>query len=115
MTIATTHFRKDLVGNGATDTFAFDFPILAAADLLVTVAGVLKTLGVHYNITGTLPGTGSVVFTGGNIPADQAAVVLIRSTPRTQSLDLISGGQFYEANLESAFDKLTMIAQELTP
>lgn len=114
MTIATTHCRKDYTGNGVTDTFAFDMTVLAATDLLVYVAGVLKTNGVHYNATGTLPGTGNVVFTGGNIPADQAAVVLIRSTPVTQAVNLASGGTFYESDIEAALDKLTLIAQEMT-
>lgn len=113
MTISTTHSRKDFVGNAVTDTFPFDFPILAADHLLVYDSGVAKVWGIHYNITGTLPGTGSVVFTAGNIPAAAAPVVLIRTTPRTQATDLTAGGTFYEADIEAMVDKSMMIAQEL--
>ena len=113
MTISTTHCRKDLVGNGVTTTFPFDFPILDADHLLVYVSGVAGTRGTHYNITGTLPGTGGVVFTAGNIPAVDAPVVLVRTTPRTQATDLAAGGTFYEADIEAMADKLMMVVQEL--
>ena len=112
MTISTTHCRKDLVGNGVLDTFPFDFPILDADHLLVYVSGIAQVRGTHYAVTGTLPGTGSVVFTAGNIPAAAAPVILQRSTPRTQATDLAAGGTFYEADIEAMADKLVMIAQE---
>jgi len=53
------------------------------------------------------------VFTAGNIPADQATVVLIRSTPRTQAIDLTAGGKFYESDIEAMSDKLTLLLQEV--
>ncbi len=111
--ISTTHSHKDYVGNGVLDTYPFDFPILAADHLIVYVNAVARTRGVHYNVTGVLPGTGNVVFTAGNIPAAAAAIILQRSTPLTQATDLVLGGTFYEDSLELMADKLTMIAQEL--
>ena len=113
MTISTTHCRKDYTGNGTTGAFPFDFPILAGSHLLVYIDLVLQTNGVHYNVTGTLPGTGNVVFTGGNIPANGTSIALIRATPRTQTLDLTAGGTFYESDIEDALDRQMMIFQEL--
>jgi hypothetical protein len=113
MTISTTHIRKDFVGNGVTDTYPFDFPILHADHLLVYDAGGAKTRGVHYSVTGVLPGTGSVVFVLGSIPAVNAAVALVRSTPRTQETDLSAGAKFYESDIELMADKATMILQEI--
>ena len=113
MAISTTHCRKDYVGNGVLDTFPFDFPVLAADHLLVYVSGIAKVRGIHYNVTGVLPGTGNVVFTAGNIPAAAAPIILQRTTPRTQATDLTAGGKFYETDIEAMADKATMIVQEL--
>lgn len=113
MTISTTHSRKDYVGNGALDTYPFDFPVLASSDLMVYVAGVLRTLGIHYTVTGTLPGTGNVVFAAAYIPAADAAIIIERESPLTQATDLNAGEQFYEEDLEQMVDKTTVLLQQL--
>lgn len=113
MTISTTHTRKDYVGNGVLDTYPFDFPVLHADHLLVYVLGIAKVRGIHYDVTGVLPGTGNVVFLVQYIPAADEPIILQRTTPRTQTTDLTSGGKFYESDIEAMADKATMIVQEL--
>src|SRR4030066_599222 len=113
MTISATHSRKDYVGNGVLATYPFDFTVFASSDLKVYVEGSLKTLGVHYTVTGTLPGTGNVVFTAGNIPALNAAIIIEGNTPLTQATDLNAGEMFYEENVERMADKATILLQQI--
>ncbi|KAK6697186.1 hypothetical protein SNK04_014042 [Fusarium graminearum] len=40
------------VANGVTTTFPYSFKILSEDDLLVTVNGLVRQLGVHYTVTG---------------------------------------------------------------
>ena len=49
----------------------------------------------------------------GNIPASGETVVLRRSTPLTQGVDLIENDPLPANTLEDALDKLTSINQEL--
>ena len=59
----------------------FLFPSIQESDIKVTVDGVLKSSGTHYNITGyTTTGGGNVVFTSGNIPASPAKIRISRDT-----------------------------------
>ncbi|MCL5884447.1 MAG: hypothetical protein M1377_03735 [Deltaproteobacteria bacterium] len=113
MTISATHTRKDYVGNGVLATYPFDFEVFASSDLKVYVAGSLQALGVHYTVTGTLPGTGNVVFAAGFIPALNAAIIIEGDTPVTQATDLNTGEQFYEESLEQMVDKATILLQQI--
>ena len=63
MATNTTATSQTHNGNGSTATFAISFSFLENTEVDVTVGGVLKTLGTHYNISGS-----SVTFTSGNIP-----------------------------------------------
>ena len=49
----------------------------------------------------------------GNIPASGETVVLRRSTPQTQGVDLIENDPLPANTLEDALDKATSISQEL--
>jgi len=113
MTISITASRKDYVGNGVLDIYPFDFTVLASSDLRVYVAGILQTLGVHYTVTGTLPGVGNVVFVAASIPPLDAAIIIEGDTPLTQQTDLNAGQQFYEADLEQMVDKVTILLQQI--
>ena len=52
-------------------------------------------------------------FSSGNIPTNTETIVLRRSTPQTQGLDLIENDPMPADNIETAYDKLTAISQEL--
>ena len=56
---------------------------------------------------------GSITFTAGNTPTNTETIVLRRSTPQTQGLDLIENDPMPADNIETAYDKLTAISQEL--
>jgi hypothetical protein len=61
-------------GNASTTVFAVTFPFLNATDLIVSVAGVVKTLTTHYTVSGGLGSPGSVTFL--SAPANAAAIVI---------------------------------------
>lgn len=113
MTIAVTTTRKDYVGNGALDTYPFDFTVFAAGDVTVHVDSVLNIRGIHYVVTGSFPGPGNVVFSPGYVPALNSAIVIEGNTPQTQATDLAAGQRFYEADIEQGLDKLTILLQQL--
>ena len=73
----------------------------------------VKSEGTHYNVSGVGSNSGTVTFTSGNIPASGETVVLRRVTPQTQGLDLIENDPMPADNIETAYDKLTAISQEL--
>ena len=80
--MATT--QNTFTGDGSNlGPFSFTFKWLESTDIKVTVAGVLKTAGTHYNLQGlnyTTKTGGQVLFTAGNAPANGAAIVVYRQT-----------------------------------
>jgi len=91
----TVTVAKSYTGDGSTVTYAFPPQISAAGELAVTVAGVLKTNGVHYNIdTGGVgnPAGGTITFTGGNTPANLAAIVLTATKVNGVHYNINTGG-----------------------
>ncbi|MDC3162298.1 hypothetical protein OA670_01645 [Candidatus Pelagibacter sp.] len=119
MTISTTTIKNSYSGNGSTTTFNYTFKITDQDDIDVIIRSssgteTTKTITTHYTVTGVgNSGGGTVVFTAGNIPASGETVVLRRSTPLTQGVDLIENDPLPANTLEDAFDKLTSISQEL--
>ena len=113
MTISADPRRKDYVGNGVLDTYQITLSILSSSDVKVYVAGSLKTLGVHYSVTGVFPGTGNVVFTAGNIPILDATIVIEGDMAATQPSDLSAGQKFYEETIEQMVDRATILLQEI--
>ena len=119
MTISTTGaVSGPYVTNGATINFAYDFKILEDGDLVVykttiaTEADVTLTLDVDYTVTGA--GGES----GGNVVIDPALasgyrITVERAVPSTQETDFNNQGGFYADTHEDAFDKLTMIVQQI--
>ena len=119
MTISTTTIKNSYSGNGSTSVFNYTFKITDDDHIQVIIRSstgseTVKTKTTHYTVSGVNnSGGGQVTFTSGNIPASGETVVLRRSTPQTQGLDLIENDPMPADNLEDAFDKVTLIAQEL--
>ncbi|MBI1213947.1 MAG: hypothetical protein GC190_21000 [Alphaproteobacteria bacterium] len=117
MTLSTTTSRVSYAGDGSTTSFAFGFKIWAAGDLKVylrdtsTLIDTVQTLTTDYSISGSLPGTGSVVFT--TPPTSSQRVVILRDPGVTQDLDLQANGAFAADNIESALDKIVGLVQSL--
>ena len=79
-------------GNGSNPDFNFSFQVNATTDIKVFVDDVLKTLSTHYTIVDSssvaglnTDGSGTVKFTAGNIPANNALVSIISDLPLSRS------------------------------
>jgi hypothetical protein len=120
MTISTTSIKNSYSGNGSTSVFNYTFKITDEDHIIVIIrtnstgAETTKTKTTHYTVSGVgNSGGGSITFSSGNIPTSSETVVLRRLTPQTQGLDLIENDPMPAENIETAYDKLTAIAQEL--
>lgn len=113
MTVSTTHISKAFTGNGSQTVFTFDFQVLSASHVQVKLAGVVQVAGFAVAINrkqATSPG-GTVTFSVA--PANAVAVLAERVTPRTQEVGFTHENRLNTVALETVFDKLTMIAQEI--
>jgi hypothetical protein len=114
--MATT--QNTFTGNGSNlGPFSFTFKWLEPTDIKVTVAGVLKTVGTHYNLQSLNYSTktgGQVLFTAGNAPANGAAIVIYRQTDDTDLAATFSSGSAIRAqDLNSNFTQGLYVAQEV--
>jgi len=101
-------------GNGATVDFAVPYPFLRAPDLVVTVAGVTKTLNVDYTVAGAhAPGGGGGSVTFGVAPGSGATVIISRVVQLVQPVSFAANGPLSPAVLEDSFDTAMMAAQQL--
>ena len=119
MTISTTTIKNSYSANSSTVTFNYTFKIAADTEIEVIIRAsdgteTIKSKGTHYNVTGVgNAGGGSVTFVAQHTPQTNETVVLRRVTPLTQGLDLIENDPMPAENIETAYDKLTAISQEL--
>lgn len=117
MTVSNTTNRISAVGSGSTgQEVPFSFPITATSDLTVisrvTATGVETELTETTNYTVTINGdVGGVVTTVTTIETTEQ-IHIIRSIPRTQSLDLEQGGSFNAENVEDMGDKNTNLINQ---
>ena len=109
--MATTF--ADYTGDGNA-TKAFSFPSIQESDVKVSVDGVVKTSGSHYNITSyTTTGGGNVVFTSGNIPASPASIRIYRDTDvDSAKATFTAGSSVKAADLNANHEQLLFAAQE---
>jgi hypothetical protein len=118
MTIANEAARTGPYnGNGATTVFAYDFKVTDAAHLVVTLtstAGVetVQSITTHYTVSG-VGSEGGGNITMGTAPATGEQLTVTRDVTKTQGVDLQNRGSFLPATIETAFDKLTQITQDL--
>ena len=118
MTISTTIIKNSYSGNGSTSAFTYNFKITDDDDIQVIIRSstgteTVKSKGTHYTVAGVGNNSGTVTFTSGNIPDSGETVVLRRSTPQTQTMDLIDNDPMSADTIETAHDKTTSITQEL--
>ncbi len=112
MAVTSTLNRVSYTADGVLTSFAYPFEIFLNTDLQVFVAGVLKTLTTDYTVSGVgSPTGGNVTFT--SAPANGAAVIFIRVLPITQLSELPANDPFPSTTVETALDKLTLLAQQL--
>lgn len=126
MALSSILNRNAYIGNGAVDTYAYAFRIVAASDLRVTVRDddSLETtlvLNTDYTVTGVGNSSGGnvVLVNSGQawLDADgdleSGFVISIRRVrPLTQLTDIRNQGDFFPETHEDAFDHFIMVDQQ---
>lgn len=117
MTVSTEVDHNEYTGNGVTTTFPYTFRIFQKSDLVVQV------VDLNENITELILDTDYIVtgaggYNGGNVILSKALVngyqiSISRELPVTQDTDLRNQGKFFAEVHEDAFDKLTMLIQQV--
>ena len=117
MTVSNTTAKLQYAGDGTTRTFGITFPLLSADHLRVVVtdaSGTDTTITNNYTLSDEL---NSITYPTEASELDPLPegykITLIRQTPLTQQIDLHSGGALDAEQLESGYDKLTLLVQEL--
>ena len=110
MATNTTSTFQTHNGNNSTATFAISFSFLENTEVDVRVGGVLKTLGTHYNISGS-----SVTFTSGNIPpSGNGNIRFTRDTDiSAKKVDFADGSVLTETDLDNNSDQILFAQQEV--
>jgi hypothetical protein len=121
--ISTTTVKATYTGDGAVKTFSYPYTFLATSDLVVktriiaTGVEVLYVLDTDYSVTATnddfSDGATITTLSGTAIPATLQLIVE-RNVPQTQSVDYPQANVFPAVATEDAFDKLTLIVQQLS-
>ena len=123
MTIGSSLGRVVYTGNSSTTAFAFNAPVAADTELkifTVVIATGVQTLqtkggsGTYDYSVSINAGTKFATITLNNPPPDTIRVVIIRNVPFTQTTDYVAGDPFPAETHESALDKLTTIAAQIS-
>jgi hypothetical protein len=114
--MATT--QNTFTGNGSNlGPFSFTFKWLESTDIKVSVGGVLKTAGTHYNLQSlnyTTKTGGQVLFTAGNAPANGASIRIFRDTDDDALSAVFSSGSAIRAkDLNDNFTQNLYVTQEV--
>lgn len=117
MTVLTNKNRDDYTGNGSVSSYPYTFKIFSDTDLEVYRIDTdgndtLLTLNVDYTVTGAGDAAGGTVELTVVLPLNYE-LAIVRVLPVTQETSFRNQGPFYPARHEDAYDKLTMILQQL--
>ena len=117
MTVSTEVDHNDYTGNGVTTSFPYTFRIFKKSDLVVQVVDLNENItALILDTDYTVTGAGG--YTGGNVILATALesgyqISISRELPVTQETDLRNQGKFFAEVHEDAFDKLTMLIQQV--
>ncbi|MEG2664571.1 MAG: phage tail protein [Hafnia sp.] len=117
MTVSTEVDHNDYTGNGVTTSFPYTFRIFKKSDLVVQVVDLNENISeLVLDTDYTVTGAGG--YTGGNVILSTALtsgyqISISRELPVTQETDLRNQGKFFAEVHEDAFDKLTMLIQQV--
>lgn len=96
-------------GNGLSTVFAYGFTLLAAADLVVTIDGVVTSA---YTVSGIgVAAGGSITFS--SAPASGTAVLLRRVIQLVRSTEYQSNGDLQAETVNDDFDRLWTAVQQV--
>ncbi|EMK1968887.1 effector protein [Escherichia coli] len=117
MTVSTEVDHNEYTGNGVTISFPYTFRVFKESDLVVQVVDLdeniaVLTLDTDYTVTG------AGGYEGGNVIlatalANGYQISISRELSVTQETDLRNQGKFFAEVHEDAFDKLTMLIQQV--
>jgi hypothetical protein len=110
--------QNTFTGDGSNlGPFSFTFKWLESTDIKVSVGGVLKTSGTHYNLQSlnyTTKTGGQVLFTAGNTPANGASIRIFRDTDDEALSAVFSSGSAIRArDLNDNFTQNLYVTQEV--
>ncbi|MEP9157358.1 glycosyl hydrolase family 28-related protein [Enterobacter hormaechei] len=117
MTVSTVVDQNDYTGNGVTTSFPYTFRIFKKSDLAVSVVDLSENITVLVLDTDyTVTNAGG--YNGGNVVltaplATGWKISIARELEPTQETDLRNQGKFFAEVHEDAFDKLTMLIQQV--
>ncbi|WP_233161840.1 hypothetical protein [Enterobacter hormaechei] len=117
MTVSTVVDHNDYTGNGVTTSFPYTFRIFKKTDLAVSVVDLNENITVLVLDTDyTVTNAGG--YNGGNVVltaplANGWQISIARELEPTQETDLRNQGKFFAEVHEDAFDKLTMLIQQV--
>lgn len=116
MAIASTTNQIPYTGDGVSVAFAYSSPFITAADIKVSVAGVIVTTG--YTVTGTTDVTGNGAFISGTVtfsvaPASGVAILLYCDPDLLQTSVLLPNDPLPAKTVEKMVDKVTLQVQRL--
>ena len=114
MAVSVSTIRVQFTGNASTTAFTFTFPIAATSELKVYEDTTLKTITTHYTVVATnnLYANGGVV-TFVTAPASGVVITIAREMALTSGLTLTTGDTLPAETLQSQFDSLQKLVQEL--
>lgn len=111
MTVSAQTPLNRSTGNGVTTVFPYTFKVLAAADMEVSVDGVVKTLTTHYTLSGVGSDSGNVTFLVA--PANGAVVVRRRNMGYVRTVDYQDQGELATDILDDDQDAVVLMCQQL--
>lgn len=121
MTIASTSNRNNYDGDAAETEFAITNEFKATADIQVwtfdTSTSIEAQLVAGFTVAGT-PKADGTGFTSGTVtfttaPSATTKISLFNVPAITQPQDFTTGGDFPEVDVEGAYDRIVLLAQQL--
>lgn len=109
MAVDVAYAPKAFVSDGSLSPRTLEWPIRSASHLIVTVDNATRTLGQHFDITGSYPSQQIVPLPGFAVAGQ--TVRYRRATPARQDYS-ITGPSLSREALEGALDRLSMVSQE---
>jgi hypothetical protein len=117
MALTTTISKVTYVGNGSTTSFSVPFKFVEDSHIVVKVlTSTTETLwvdGTDYTLSGAGVDSGGTL-TSTAAPAATETILIYRTVPLLQSLELVLTGAFNSENVEARFDLIYMLIQQLT-
>lgn len=117
MTVSTEVNENTYTGNGTTTVFPYQFRIFSKSDLVVQVVDLNEnvttlTLDTDYTVSGAGGYRGGSVTLTAPL-ASGWRISIARELELTQDTDLRNQGKFFAETHEDAFDRLTMLIQQI--